>query len=323
VALLFLSHSSSDAALASELCERLEARGVDCFVAPRDLTLGRPYPEECVRGIEASDALVLLATPAAVSSVQVVSEVEQAHKRKKPIYTVMIGQPNVSRELDFYISRLHWFRKEPGSIEPLAAALAAAVAGERDWTDLAIPPSLARRLRHRRDLFVVAASTALVFLAAIVAGAAFLFARARDVLNHDYRSLGFVSVAVHEATGGDPSRLTAELQVWLTAADVRFADVALLTTTVGRDGALLSANHSSSLQASQTERMRFVTVALPRDARQFTSCLVVPSAALGGKYRVTQQFAVSAGSANVDAPSASPMSEARVAPEDGRPCGAP
>ena len=101
----FLSHSSSDAELAQRLCSCLEARGIGCWIAPRDVTPSQPYAEEIVRGIESTNSLVLLASAAAISSVQVLSEVEQAHKRKKDIYTVLVGdKPRVGRELDFYIS---------------------------------------------------------------------------------------------------------------------------------------------------------------------------------------------------------------------------
>src|ERR1700733_5247210 len=84
----FLSHSSEDAKLASELCASLEARGFPCWIAPRDIVHGQPYPVGILQGVADSRSLVLLASESALGSVQVLSEVEQAHKRGKPIYTV-------------------------------------------------------------------------------------------------------------------------------------------------------------------------------------------------------------------------------------------
>ena len=60
---VFLSHSSIDASLAAQLCDRLEAQGITCWIAPRDITPGRPFAEECVRGIEQCDSFILLAMP--------------------------------------------------------------------------------------------------------------------------------------------------------------------------------------------------------------------------------------------------------------------
>ena len=59
---VFLSHASDEAELAAALCELLESRGVSCWVAPRDVKPGRPYAEECVRGIEESAWIVWPAT---------------------------------------------------------------------------------------------------------------------------------------------------------------------------------------------------------------------------------------------------------------------
>lgn len=53
----FLSHSSADAELARTLCSHLEARGIGCWIAPRDVTPSRPCAEEIVRGIESANSL--------------------------------------------------------------------------------------------------------------------------------------------------------------------------------------------------------------------------------------------------------------------------
>ena len=51
----FISHSSQDTEAASRICSFLEARGVTCWIAPRDVNPGAIYAEEILDGIESSE----------------------------------------------------------------------------------------------------------------------------------------------------------------------------------------------------------------------------------------------------------------------------
>jgi len=82
----FLSHSSEDHVLAEELCSDLEARGFSCWIAPRDVAPREPYALECLHGVAESSSLLLLASENALASPQVLSEMEQAHKRGMDSY---------------------------------------------------------------------------------------------------------------------------------------------------------------------------------------------------------------------------------------------
>ena len=57
---IFISHSSKDAELAAKVCEKVEAGGHSCFLAPRDIRSGCEYAEEIINGIDGSDVLLLL-----------------------------------------------------------------------------------------------------------------------------------------------------------------------------------------------------------------------------------------------------------------------
>ena len=188
----FISHASGDAALAMQLCARLESQGIRCWIAPRDLKPGEPYSSEIVRGIEATDALVLLATPAAVDSKNVLNELEQAHRLHKTLLTVMVGKPQISRQLSYYIARLHWIEDSGTSVDGLAARLAQALHGAAAWESVASRPSLSRWLLYglwRRSLVPALSSAAAIVIVALVA---VHFIQAR--LATDYRSLGWVTL---------------------------------------------------------------------------------------------------------------------------------
>ena len=101
---IFLSHSSIDSELASRVCRTLEAAGVTCWIAPRDIAPGQPYTSEVIQAIEDSAGLVLLLTENANCSPHVHREVERAGSKQKPIYPVLLQNVTPARELEYFIS---------------------------------------------------------------------------------------------------------------------------------------------------------------------------------------------------------------------------
>lgn len=105
---IFLSHSSIDSELASRVCRALEAAGITCWIAPRDIAPGRPYTSEVLQAIEDSDGLVLLLTENANRSPHVHREVERAGSNQKPIYPVRLQKVIPVRELEYFIATAQW-----------------------------------------------------------------------------------------------------------------------------------------------------------------------------------------------------------------------
>ena len=319
----FLSHSSTDAELARTLSTYLEARGIGCWIAPRDVTPSRSYAEEIVRGIESTNSLVLLASAQAISSVQVLSEVEQAHKRKKDIYTVLVGQkPRVGRELDFYISRLHWIESDKMSTDHLADRLAEVLSGRKKWEEVSPGPSLRRTVLYRRDAFQGAALATLLVFGLAGAGLFYWINRSLDL---DFRRLGHVTLsAQREASpdAGSPS-VRVRAQVWLQAKDVRFSDLRLLTVVQRSDGSVERSGESAWPSPEQVGSVEFVELSLPITTTRLTTCLTMPSPGLHDRYRVTQVYAIRANSGGADDEVVvSPIAEPNVSRENGLPCGA-
>jgi hypothetical protein len=317
----FLSHSSADAELARTLCSCLESEGIGCWIAPRDVMPSRPWADEIVRGIESTDSLVLLASAQAIASDQVLSEVEQAHKRRKAIYTVLISKPKIGRELDYYISRLHWIELGSDSPEHLAHTLAGVLSGRRNWEQVAPGPSLRRTVLYRRDAFQGAALGTLLVL--IVSGSFLLYWLQRS-LDLDFRRLGHVTLAAQREQSPESGSLATKMQaqVWLQAKGVRFGDVKLVTAARLPDGHTEVVEHSNWSLPEQVGSVEFVEFAVPQTTNTLATCLIVPSPALNQPFRVTQLFAVRPVSTSTgDQMFVSPLAEAKVSKEDGLPCG--
>lgn len=111
----FISYASEDREKAEEICANLERRRLPCWIAPRDVRAGHEYADEIIRGIEHSDAMVIVFSAAANASVFVPREVERAVAKKKPLFPVRIEEATPTEGLEFLISGEQWIDVWTGS----------------------------------------------------------------------------------------------------------------------------------------------------------------------------------------------------------------
>lgn len=105
---LFISHSSRDgAAIAQPLAAALEQSGHRCWIAPRDVKPGVPYPGQIVTAIEQCAGLVLIVTPAANDSPDVLQEIQLASTARKIIAPVIIASCAPGPDLRYYLGVRH------------------------------------------------------------------------------------------------------------------------------------------------------------------------------------------------------------------------
>ncbi len=105
---MFVSHASKDAELAQRICELLEARGIRCWIAPRDIVPGHDYGEEIIRGIEGTVATVLILSENANTSTFVKKEIERAVSKSKPVFPVRVREVMPGPGLELFVSSAHW-----------------------------------------------------------------------------------------------------------------------------------------------------------------------------------------------------------------------
>ncbi len=149
MATLFISHSSRDgAAIAQPLAAALEAEGHTCWIAPRDVKPGTPYPGQIVAAIRNCDGLVLIVTPAANDSPDVLQEVQLAGQHRKTIAPVIVSATTPSDNLHYYLGVRHqipWSDADATTTQLLRAFPAPAVIvpedGDGEKEDSAEAPS--------------------------------------------------------------------------------------------------------------------------------------------------------------------------------------
>jgi hypothetical protein len=114
---VFISHSSADKRAADAACAVLEARGIKCWIAPRDLRPGSDWGESIITAIEQSRIMLLLLSTQANSSPQIRREVERAVNRSIIIIPVRLENVMPARSLEFFLSTSHWMDAFPPPFE--------------------------------------------------------------------------------------------------------------------------------------------------------------------------------------------------------------
>ena len=128
---VFLSHSRADAPLAARVCEGLRREGME--VRHPDLHLpGDNWAANVGRALEESEAMVVLLTPAAVDSRQVMREIEYALGARNygnRLVPVAVGDPGrISGSVPWIVRRMRWARLDDDGcgvpdVRPIADAV--------------------------------------------------------------------------------------------------------------------------------------------------------------------------------------------------------
>src|SRR6204780_1562292 len=126
---IFISYASQDIVAANKVCAALEAAGLPCWIAPRDVRPGEPYAAAIVEAINACRLLVLVLTQSAVDSPHVLREVERASSKNRSVLSIRLDAANLPPELEYFLSANHWLEASSGTIESVFPALIESVRG--------------------------------------------------------------------------------------------------------------------------------------------------------------------------------------------------
>src|SRR5450432_1333 len=124
---VFLSYASADAEIVNQVCQALEAQGVVCWMAPRDVKPGAQYADAIVRAINDAKALVLVLSASAVASSHVGREIERAASKHKQIVALKIDAAPLTPALEYFLSESQWIDVPTLGMPAALAKLAAAV----------------------------------------------------------------------------------------------------------------------------------------------------------------------------------------------------
>jgi formylglycine-generating enzyme required for sulfatase activity len=105
---VFISHSTKDKPFADAICAGLEAKGIRCWIAPRDVTPGLSWSQAIVEAVEECSVFLLVLTSNANSSKQAINEVDLAVNHNKTIIPFRLEDFKPTGSMEYFLGNLHW-----------------------------------------------------------------------------------------------------------------------------------------------------------------------------------------------------------------------
>ncbi len=105
---VFISYSSKDVTVAKQILEYLEGNGIQCWMAPRNITPGQHYASAILDAIKTSKVFFLLFSPYSDASEQCLKEVDRAVNARLPIIPFRIADHSPTEAMEYYLCNTHW-----------------------------------------------------------------------------------------------------------------------------------------------------------------------------------------------------------------------
>ena len=105
---VFISYTTTDKAVADAVCHRLEAAGIRCWIAPRDVGYGKDWGASIVEAIGAAKLVVVIFSAAANASRHILDEVGTALDTGATVIPFRIEDILPTGALRLHLNRLHW-----------------------------------------------------------------------------------------------------------------------------------------------------------------------------------------------------------------------
>lgn len=104
---VFISYSSIDKEVANAICHYLEADGIPCWIAPRDIE-GGDWAGSIMKGIQKSDVFVVILSVNSIPSPEVVKEVTEATRVCQYILPFKIDEEMLDDRMRYHLGPVHW-----------------------------------------------------------------------------------------------------------------------------------------------------------------------------------------------------------------------
>jgi hypothetical protein len=124
---VFISYPHQDKATADATCAKLEAEGIRCWLAPRDIAPSADWAASIVDAIDSCRVMVLVFSGHTNRSRQVSREVQQAFDQEKPVVPFRIENVSPEKALRYYMGSVHWLDALTPPVEQHLQRLASAV----------------------------------------------------------------------------------------------------------------------------------------------------------------------------------------------------
>jgi hypothetical protein len=105
---VFISYCTADKHTADVICAALEHENIRCWIAPRDIPPGAPWPPAISAAIDAAEAVVLILSAAANVSSWVADEALRAASKGVPIILFRVEEVEPAASIELFLRRVQW-----------------------------------------------------------------------------------------------------------------------------------------------------------------------------------------------------------------------
>jgi hypothetical protein len=105
---VFIAYTHPDKAFADATCAALEAAGIRCWIAPRDIHPGSDWTETIMDALRASRLMVLIFSSHANKSPYIQREVQRAIEDKKPVLPIRIDDATPKDWSAYCLATVQW-----------------------------------------------------------------------------------------------------------------------------------------------------------------------------------------------------------------------
>ena len=120
---VYISYSSMDKLVADVVCRELEAAGISCWIAPRDISPGAEWTTVISAAIAECQIVVLILSSRSDSSRNVHQEIEKAYENGKQIIPMLVEDFQPGPGLSSHIQHLHWLDAAHTSLTDAVSSL--------------------------------------------------------------------------------------------------------------------------------------------------------------------------------------------------------
>jgi tetratricopeptide (TPR) repeat protein len=141
---VFISYAHQDRTVANAVCATLEAHGIRCWIAPRDILPGSDWGAAIIDAIQEAKALVLIFSSNSNDSDQIKREIERTVHQGIAVIPFRIEDVLPNKTLEYFISTQHWLDALTPPLEDHMAHLAETIAvllEKKSSKDKPLPPA--------------------------------------------------------------------------------------------------------------------------------------------------------------------------------------
>jgi tetratricopeptide (TPR) repeat protein len=105
---VFISYAHQDKAAADAACAKIEADGIRCWIAPRDVPPGAEWAGAIIKAIDNCRVMVLIFSSSTNGSRQIDREAQRAFDKEKSVIPFRIEDVAPQQSLAYYLGPVHW-----------------------------------------------------------------------------------------------------------------------------------------------------------------------------------------------------------------------